>query len=223
MGDQAEARVKALTDRLESGISQVFQSSQYAEYLSAMSKFHHYSFSNSMLIFMQRPDATCVAGYNNWKNKFGRQVKAEEKGIHILAPSQYSRWVRQEKRDLETDQPVYGADGQPVMEWVKVRGVKFHVVTVFDISQTVGKELPALGVAELSGNVAEYERIKAAAHKVVYTAGRYTPGCMHKRNRHLVDHSGVCVAWCTRDTGGTAYTVNCARQQGLEVLLLNSR
>ena len=70
-------------------------------------------------------------------------------------------------------------------------------------------------------DVAEYERIKAAAHKVVYTADRYTPGCMHKRNRHLVDHSGVCVAWCTRDTGGTAYTVNYARQQGLEVRLLN--
>ena len=72
-------------------------------------------------------------------------------------------------------------------------------------------------------DAAEYERIKAAAHKVVYTARRYTPGCMHKRNRHLVDHSGVCVAYCTRDTGGTAYTVNYARQQGLEVLLLNSR
>ena len=69
-------------------------------------------------------------------------------------------------------------------------------------------------------DAAEYERIKAAAHKVVYTAQRYTPGCMHKRNRHLVDHSGVCVAYCTRDTGGTAYTVNYARQQGLEVILL---
>lgn len=191
--EASEARVKALTDQLETGISQIFQSSQYAEYLSAMSKFHHYSFSNSMLIFMQRPDATCVAGYNDWKNKFGRQVKAEEKGIHILAPSQYSRWVRQEKRDPETDQPVYGADGQPVMEWVKVRGVKFHVVTVFDISQTVGKELPALGVAELSGDVAEYERMVGALKAlsplpVVFEAfpGKAKGYCSHVENRIVV-------------------------------------
>lgn len=159
---EIDERLKALTDKLESGISDIFESGQYAEYLSVMSKFHHYSFGNAMLIFMQRPDATRVAGYNDWKNKFGRQVKAHEHGIQILAPRPYSRWVQQEKMDPETRQTVRGADGQPVLEWVKVQQVAYKIVTVFDISQTEGKELPALGVSELSGDVAEYERIVSA-------------------------------------------------------------
>lgn len=193
MGDQAEARVKALTDRLESGISQVFQSSQYAEYLSAMSKFHQYSFGNSMLIFMQRPDATRVAGYNDWKNKFGRQVKAGEQGIQILAPCHYKRWVRQEKLDPQTNQTLYGADGQPIMEWVKIQAVKYRVVTVFDISQTEGKELPSLGVPELSGGVAGYDRIVGALKTlsplpVVFEAfpGNAKGYCSHLENRIVV-------------------------------------
>lgn len=160
--EAAEARLKELTDKLETGISQVFQSSQYAEYLSAMSKFHHYSFGNTLLIFMQRPDATRVAGYHDWKNKFGRQVKAREQGIKILAPCQYSRWEQREKRDPQTGQAMYGADGHPVMEWVRVQAVRYKIVTVFDISQTEGKELPALGVSELSGDVADYARMVGA-------------------------------------------------------------
>ena len=160
--EASEARLKALTDKLETGVSHIFESDQYTEYLTTMSKFHHYSFRNILLIFMQRPDATCVAGYNDWKNKFGRHVKAHEHGIQILAPSTHRRWVQQEKRDLETNQPVYGADGQPIMEWVKTETVTYRIVTVFDVSQTEGKELPTLGVMELSGDVAEYERIVSA-------------------------------------------------------------
>ena len=160
--EASEARLKALTDKLETGVSHIFESDQYTEYLTTMSKFHHYSFRNILLIFMQRPDATCVAGYNDWKNKFGRHVKAHEHGIQILAPSTHRRWVQQEKRDLETNQPVYGADGQPIMEWVKAEAVTYRIVTVFDVSQTEGKELPTLGVMELSGDVAEYERIVSA-------------------------------------------------------------
>lgn len=158
----ADEQLKALTDQLEQGISAIFQSSQYAEYLSAMSRFHHYSFSNSLLIFMQRPDATRVAGYNDWKKKFGRQVKAHEQGIKILAPRFKRRWVKQEKLDPQTQQPVRGPDGQPVMEWVKVESVTYKIVNVFDVSQTDGKELPTLGVSELSGGVAEYERMVEA-------------------------------------------------------------
>ena len=160
--EASEARLKALTDKLETGVSHIFESEQYTEYLTTMSKFHHYSFRNILLIFMQRPDATCVAGYNDWKNKFGRHVKAHEHGIQILAPSTHRRWVQQEKRDPETNQPVYGADDQPVMEWVKVEAVTYRIVTVFDVSQAEGKELPSLGVMELSGDVAEYERIVSA-------------------------------------------------------------
>lgn len=158
----SDERLKALTDKLESGISDIFQSGKYAEYLVSMSKFHHYSFGNVMLIFLQRPDASRVAGYNDWKNKFDRQVKAGETGIKILAPCPYRKWVEQEKIDPQTRQIVRGAGGQPVMEWVRAEKIRYKIVTVFDISQTEGKELPALGVSELSGDVAEYERIVAA-------------------------------------------------------------
>ena len=191
--EASEAQLKALTDKLESGISHIFESNQYAEYLSAMSKFHRYSFGNVMLIYMQRPEATHVAGYNDWKNKFGRHVKAHEHGIRILAPSTHRRWVRQEKRDPETNQPVYGEDGQPVMEWVKVQTVSYKAVTVFDISQTEGKELPALGVSELSGNVAEYERVVEALKSlsplpVVFEAfpGNAKGYCSHVEQRIVV-------------------------------------
>lgn len=158
----ADERLKALTDKLESGISDIFQSGQYAEYLTTMSKFHPYSFGNIMLIFMQRPNASSVAGYHDWKNKFGRQVKAGEKGIKILAPCPYQKWVQMEKIDPQTQQPMRGADGQPVMEWVKAEKVRFKIVTVFDISQTEGKELPLSLVSDLSGDVAEYERVVTA-------------------------------------------------------------
>ena len=107
----ADERLKALTDKLENGVSDIFQSGQYAEYLAAMSKFHHYSFSNSLLIFMQRPDATHVAGYNDWKNEFGRQVKAHEKGIQILAPCFCNKWTQRQKINEQTGLPVQGADG----------------------------------------------------------------------------------------------------------------
>ena len=155
----ADERLKALTDKLENGVSDIFQSGQYAEYLAAMSKFHHYSFSNSLLIFMQRPDATHVAGYNDWKNVFGRQVKAHEKGIQILAPCFYNKWTQRQKINEQTGLPVQGADGQPVMEWVREQRVRYKVVSVFDISQTEGKELPVLGVPELTGDVMEYDGI----------------------------------------------------------------
>ena len=155
----ADERLKALTDKLENGVSDIFQSGQYADYLAAMSKFHHYSFSNSLLIFMQRPDATHVAGYNDWKNVFGRQVKAHEKGIQILAPCFCNKWTQRQKINEQTGLPVQGADGQPVMEWVREQRVRYKVVSVFDISQTEGKELPVLGVSELTGDVMEYDGI----------------------------------------------------------------
>lgn len=154
-----DERLKAITDQLEQGVSDIFQSGRYVEYLAAMSKFHHYSFGNSLLIFMQRPDATHVAGYHDWKNKFDRQVKTGEKGIQILAPCPYRKWTRQQKINEQTGLPMQGADGQPVTEWVREQRVKYKVVTVFDISQTEGKELPALGVSELTGDVAGYDGI----------------------------------------------------------------
>jgi len=158
----SDERLKALTDKLENGITDIFKGGKYAEYLTFMSKLHRYSFGNIILIFMQRPDASCVAGYNDWKNKFDRQVKAKERGIQILAPCYYKKWKKQKKIDPQTQHTIIGADGQPEMEWVKVQVVRYKIVNVFDVSQTEGKELPTLVASELSGNVAEYDRIITA-------------------------------------------------------------
>ena len=156
--EEREERVRQLTDKLESGISDVFQSDHYADYLRTMSKFHQYSFRNTILIFLQFPDASQVAGYNDWKKKFDRQVKAGEHGISILAPCTSKKQVQM--IDPDTQLPVFDANGQPVMEQEKV--TRYRVVTVFDVSQTEGKELPEPCVAELTGDVAEFERITAA-------------------------------------------------------------
>lgn len=156
--EEREERVRQLTDKLERGISDVFQSDHYADYLRTMSKFHQYSFRNTILIFLQFPDASQVAGYNDWKKKFDRQVKAGEHGISILAPCTSKKQVQM--IDPDTQLPVFDANGQPVMEREEV--TRYRVVTVFDVSQTEGKELPEPCVAELTGDVAEFERITAA-------------------------------------------------------------
>lgn len=148
----ASERLKALTDQLEQGVSDIFQSGQYAAYLTAMSKFHHYSFGNAMLIFMQCPNASHVAGYHDWKRKFGRQVKRGEHGITILAPCPYRR-----REEVEETAP----DGSTAATLQWVQRVGFRTVTVFDVSQTEGKPLPEL-VHKLTGGVVDYERITEA-------------------------------------------------------------
>ena len=149
-------RLKALTDQLEQGVSDIFQSGQYAAYLTAMSKFHHYSFGNTMLIFMQCPNATHVAGYHDWRRNFGRQVKRGERGITILAPCPYRR-----KEEVEEA----ASDGSPAtsVQWVQRMG--FRTVTVFDVSQTEGKPLPEL-VKKLTGDVAQYESMVVALRSI---------------------------------------------------------
>lgn len=149
-------RLKALTDQLEQGVSDIFQSGQYAAYLTAMSKFHHYSFGNTMLIFIQCPNATHVAGYHDWRRNFGRQVKRGERGITILAPCPYRR-----KEEVEEA----ASDGSPVtsVQWVQRMG--FRTVTVFDVSQTEGKPLPEL-VKKLTGDVAQYESMVATLRSI---------------------------------------------------------
>ena len=145
-------RLKALTDQLEQGVSDIFQSGQYAAYLTAMSKFHHYSFGNTMLIFMQCPNATHVAGYHDWRRNFGRQVKRGERGITILAPCPYRR-----REEVEETAP----DGSTATTIQLVQRVGFRTVTVFDVSQTEGKPLSEL-VHKLTGDVADYERMTEA-------------------------------------------------------------
>ena len=159
-------RVKAITDKLETGIAALFQSETYKAYLSTMSKFHNYSLNNTLLIAMQKPDATLVAGYQAWQKQHQRHVRKGEKGIQIIAPSPYKAKKEREVLDPTTGRPKLDAQGKPVKETVEVEYPAFRVATVFDVSQTEGKELPSLGVDELSGKVDGYSRLLTALKEI---------------------------------------------------------
>lgn len=157
--------MKAVMAQLEAGVSDVFQSGQYKNYLGTMSKFHHYSFNNILLIAMQFPAASQVAGFNDWKKKFGRQVKKGERGIKILAPCAYGATLVSELIDPDTDEPVLDSKGKPIVRRTPINARRFKVVTVFDVSQTEGKELPQIA-AELTGGVERYAELSAALAKL---------------------------------------------------------
>ena len=154
-------RIKEITAGIEQGIKELFESDRYRKYLTTMSRFHKYSLNNVMLIHSQRPDATLVAGFNKWKNSFGRHVKKGEKGIQILAPTPYKIKVEKEKLDPETKLPLIDENGDPVTEEKEVSIPMFKVVSVFDVSQTEGKPLPQLAYS-LSGAVEHYEEFMEA-------------------------------------------------------------
>lgn len=158
-------KMKELTDRMEQGVKEVFESGAYENYLKVMSKFHRYSYRNTVLIWMQNPDATYVAGYDAWKNDFNRYVKKGEKGIRIFAPSEYKIQREQQKIDPVTNLPEVDGMGQPVMETVEIKQRGFMATTVFDILQTEGEELPEL-VKPLSGDVKNYEAFMKAIESV---------------------------------------------------------
>lgn len=150
-------QVREITDKLEQGIKELFESERFKEYLRTMSKFYNYSFNNTLLIAMQKPEATYVAGYTSWQRNFDRQVLKGERGIKILAPAPYKAQEEREKIDPLTQKPVIGTDGKAVTETVEVLRPAFKVVSVFDVSQTDGKELPDIIVDELKGTVENYE------------------------------------------------------------------
>lgn len=158
-------KLKEITDRLEQGIMELFDSDRYKEYLRVMSKFHNYSFNNTLLIAMQKPDASLVAGFQSWKNNFKRNVVKGEKGIKILAPSPFKIKQEMEKIDPATQKPVIGADGKPVKEEKEITIPAFKVVSVFDVSQTEGKELPDIAVDMLTGDVERFKDVFAALEK----------------------------------------------------------
>ncbi len=137
-------KLKEITDRLEQGIAELFDSERYKEYLRVMSKFHNYSFQNTVLIAMQKPDASLVAGFSAWKNNFERNVMKGQKGIKIIAPSPYKIKQEMQKIDPHTQKPIIGKDGKPVTEEKEITIPAYKVVSVFDVSQTEGKELPTL-------------------------------------------------------------------------------
>ena len=171
-------RVRKWTDKLEAGITDLFQSDQYTAYLRAISKLHQYSYGNILLIKLQCPHFSMVASYGDWKRKYGRHVKEGETGITILAPCPY--WSQEEVE--ETD-----PDGQTTREQKWVRKTGFTTATVFDISQTEGQEVPSLGVETLTGTVEGYEKLLStlkALSPVPVTEGILPPGA-HGAYHHL--------------------------------------
>ena len=159
-------KVQEITEKLEQGIKELFESEKYKTYLNIMSKFHNYSFNNTMLIAMQKPNATLVAGFKAWQKNFDRHVKKGEKGIRILAPAPYKIKEEQEKFDPVTGEIMLDKNGMPITEEVEIKIPAFRVVPVFDVSQTDGKELPDIGVNELSGSVEDYEDFMQALTEV---------------------------------------------------------
>jgi len=174
-------KLKEITDRLEQGITELFESERYKEYLRVMSKFHNYSFNNTLLIAMQKPDASLVAGFSAWKNNFGRNVMKGQKGIKIIAPSPYKVKQEMKKIDPRTQQPIIGKDGKPVTEEKEITIPAYKVVSVFDVSQTEGKELPDIAVDELTGDVERYRDFFAALEKTspVPIGFEQIPGSSH--------------------------------------------
>ena len=179
-------KVKEITDRLEEGLKELFEGEKYKSYLNTMSKFHNYSANNIQLIEMQCPGATYVAGYKKWQKEFERHVNKGERGIRILAPAPYKIKEEQEKIDPVTNEPVLDRDGMPVMEEVEIKIPAFRVVTVFDYSQTDGKELPGLGVNELHGDVERYRDFMEALERVSPVPIRYE-GMEGDRKGYFID------------------------------------
>lgn len=190
-------RVKEITDQLEQGIQELFNSEQYTTWLRAMSKFYDYSLNNTLLICFQKPDATLVAGYTAWQKQFGRQVQKGEKAIRIIAPTPYKDKVEMEKIDPATQKPVLDKDGNSVLEIQEVLRPAFKVVSVFDISQTEGRELPTIGVDELTGDVAQYEMFFEALKRTCPVPMEFeqiesgAKGCYHQLERRIALQAGM--------------------------------
>ena len=167
-------RLQEITAGIEQGIKELFESEKYMRYLSVMSKFHRYSVNNTMLIYMQRPEATLVAGFNKWKNQFERHVKKGEHGITIIAPTPYKKKIEEMKRDPDTHAPILDADGKAVMEEKEIEIPMFRPVKVFDVSQTDGKPLPELS-SSLSGTVPHYEAFLEALRRSAPVSIEFEP------------------------------------------------
>lgn len=173
MAVKREEQMKEITKRLEDGVREMFTSENYKTYLKTLSQFHNYSFNNTMLIAMQKPDATLVTGYSTWNKKFNRHVRRGEKGIQIIAPVPVRKKEETVKFDPETNEPVLRPDGQPEMEETEHIIPRFRVATVFDISQTDGDPLPGLDTPELAGNVENFPVFMEAVRMVSPVPMRY--------------------------------------------------
>lgn len=157
-------RLREITENIETGIKELFESDKYRQYLSTMSRFHRYSLNNTMLIYMQKPDATLVAGFNKWVNQFERHVKKGEHGITIIAPTPFKKKFEEQKLDPDTKAPMLDKEGKIVTEEKEVEIPMFRPVKVFDVSQTDGKPLPQLA-SDLAGNVAQFDAFMEALRR----------------------------------------------------------
>ena len=161
-----EDRMKEITEQLEKGVEELFTSENYKTYLNTMSKFHTYSFNNTVLIAMQKPDASLVAGYDAWQKNFNRAVKKGEHGIRIIAPVEVKDKRTVGRIDPDTKEPILDENGKQILDEVTVQSTRFRVTTVFDVSQTEGDPLPQLGVEELTGDVKDFDAFMEAIREV---------------------------------------------------------
>lgn len=197
MANKREEQLKEITERLEQGVQELFTSERYREYLNTMAKFHNYSFNNTLLITMQRPDATLVAGYQAWQKKFNRHVLRGEKGIQIISPAPIREKEEVEKIDPETNEPILKANGQPETEIIEHVIPRFKVATVFDVSQTEGEPLPDLGGADLTGQVADFTVFMEAIRNISPVPIRFAEiegtshGYYHNTDKEIVIKSGM--------------------------------
>ncbi|MFR6280368.1 MAG: ArdC-like ssDNA-binding domain-containing protein [Lacrimispora saccharolytica] len=193
--EEQEEQIKALTDQLEKGIKEVFTSEKYKAYLSTMEKFHSYSFNNSILIYVQKPNATMVAGFKTWQS-LERQVKKGERGIRIFAPRPYKVIRDVEAVDPGTGEVLLDPNGKPIMEKEERSYVRFIPVKVFDVSQTEGKALPTL-TEELQGEAQNYEALMAAVKETAQVPIRFASWTESKKgyynltNQEIVIKSGM--------------------------------
>lgn len=184
-------RLKEITDGIEAGIKEVFASDKYRNYLDTMSRFHKYSVNNTMLIYMQKPDATLVAGFNKWRDQFGRSVMKDERGIRIIAPTPFKKKVEIEKRDPDTHAVLLDPDGKPITETKTMTVPMFKPVTVFDVSQTQGKELPHLAET-LHGKVHNFDLLRDAICAAAPVPVEFKPlsksedGAFSRREQNIV-------------------------------------
>ncbi|MCD8379687.1 MAG: YodL domain-containing protein [Lachnospiraceae bacterium] len=157
-------RLREITEGIEQGIKELFESEKYMKYLSTMSRFHRYSVNNTMLIYMQKPDATLVAGFNKWRDQFERHVKKGEHGITIIAPTPFKKKIEEQKLNPDTKAPMLDADGKVITEEKEIQIPMFKPVKVFDVSQTDGKPLPQLA-SNLTGDVQQFDAFMEALRR----------------------------------------------------------
>ena len=200
-------RLQEITAGIEQGIKELFESEKYMRYLSVMSKFHRYSVNNTMLIYMQRPDATLVAGFNKWKNQFERHVKKGEHGITIIAPTPYKKKIEEMKRDPDTQAPILDANGKAVMEEKKIEIPLFRPVKVFDVSQTDGKPLPELA-SSLSGTVPHYEAFLEALRRSAPVPIEFEPMAANTDGYFSPDQQRIAIreGMCWKSSGRNGYS-----------------